>query len=125
MTGVTAGDRLRSGKAAWRRLTPLQRMQASVGVLAAAAIALGFVDTSLGIGIAAAAALYGLSKLPPRPRLVGQVALVAAFAYPEPSFAELSRVRVLHVFRDRGGEEVEVEPPYDFSWTPAPLSLMD
>ena len=45
--------------------------------------------------------------------------------YPEPSFAELSRVRVLHVFRDRGGEEEEVEPPYDFSWTPAPLSLMD
>jgi hypothetical protein len=41
-------------------------------------------------------------------------------AYPEPKFAELSRVRVLHVFRDRGGEEEEVEPPYDFSWTPAP-----
>jgi len=41
-------------------------------------------------------------------------------AYPEPKFDDLSRVRVLHIFRDRGGEEELVEPPYDFSWTPAP-----
>lgn len=92
MTGVAAGDRMRPGKAAWRRLTPIQRMQAIVGALAIAAIALGFVDTSLGVGIAAVAALYGLSKLPPRHRLVGQVVLVAAFAYPEPSFAAILAV---------------------------------
>jgi hypothetical protein len=41
-------------------------------------------------------------------------------AYPEPKFDDLSRVRVLHVFRDRGGHEERVEPPFDFSWTPAP-----
>jgi hypothetical protein len=40
--------------------------------------------------------------------------------YPEPKFDDLSRVRVLHVFRDRGGHEEPVEPPFDFSWTPAP-----
>ena len=45
--------------------------------------------------------------------------------YPEPKFDDLSRVRVLHVFRDRGGEEEEVEPPYDFSWTPAPAGVAD
>jgi hypothetical protein len=45
-------------------------------------------------------------------------------AYPEPKFDDLSRVRVLHVFRDRGGEEERVEPPFDFSWTPAPAGLM-
>src|SRR6185437_9700478 len=44
--------------------------------------------------------------------------------YPEPKLDELSRVRVLHVFRDRGGEEEEVEPPYDFSWTPAPAGML-
>lgn len=44
--------------------------------------------------------------------------------YPEPKWDELSRVRVLHIFRDRGGHEEEVEPPYDFSWTPAPVSMM-
>jgi hypothetical protein len=41
--------------------------------------------------------------------------------YPEPKFDDLSRVRVLHIFRDRGGHEELVEPPYDFSWTPAPV----
>ncbi|MCE9560896.1 MAG: hypothetical protein K8U57_02465, partial [Planctomycetes bacterium] len=43
--------------------------------------------------------------------------------YPEPKFDDLSRVRVLHVFRDRGGHEELVEPPYDFSWTPAPALM--
>jgi len=43
--------------------------------------------------------------------------------YPEPKFDDLSRVRVLHVFRDRGGHEDLVEPPYDFSWTPAPALM--
>ena len=41
-------------------------------------------------------------------------------SYPEPKFDDLSRVRVLHVFRDRGGHEERVEPPFDYSWTPAP-----
>jgi hypothetical protein len=41
--------------------------------------------------------------------------------YPEPKFDDLSRVRVLHVFRDRGGHEELVDPPADFSWTPAPV----
>ncbi len=40
--------------------------------------------------------------------------------YPEPKFDDLSRVRVLHVFRDRGGHEERVEPPFDSSHTPAP-----
>jgi hypothetical protein len=44
--------------------------------------------------------------------------------YYEPKFDELSRVRVLHIFRDRGGEEERVEPPFDFSWTPAPAGMM-
>ena len=44
--------------------------------------------------------------------------------YPEPKFDDLSRVRVLHVFRDRGGHEELVEPPFDFSWTPAPAGLV-
>jgi hypothetical protein len=44
--------------------------------------------------------------------------------YPEPKFDDLSRVRVLHVFRDRGGHEERIEPPFDFSWTPAPAPAM-
>jgi hypothetical protein len=45
--------------------------------------------------------------------------------YPEPKFDDLSRVRVLHVFRDRGGEEAETETPYDFSWSPAPVGVLN
>ena len=44
--------------------------------------------------------------------------------YPEPKFDDLSRVRVLHIFRDRGGHEERVEPPFDISWTPAPAPAM-
>jgi hypothetical protein len=40
--------------------------------------------------------------------------------YPEPKFDDVSRVRVLHIFRDRGGHEELIEPPFDYSWTPAP-----
>jgi hypothetical protein len=29
------------------------------------------------------------------------------------------------VFRDRGGEEEEVEPPFDFSWSPAPVGVLN
>jgi hypothetical protein len=43
--------------------------------------------------------------------------------YPEPKFDDLSRVRVLHVFRDRSAHEELVEPPFDFSWTPAPVGM--
>ncbi len=45
--------------------------------------------------------------------------------YPEPKFDDLSRVRVLHIFRDRGGHEELIEPPFDFSYTPAPAGLLD
>jgi MYXO-CTERM domain-containing protein len=44
--------------------------------------------------------------------------------YPEPKFDDLSRVRVLHVFRDRGGDEELVEPPFDWSSSPAPVGLV-
>ena len=42
--------------------------------------------------------------------------------YPEPKFDDLSRLRVLHIFRDRDGHEERVEPPFDFSSSPAPMS---
>ena len=86
------GERVRGFKAAWHGLAPLQRTRATVAALAVIAIPLGFIDTSLGIGIAAVAALYGLSKLPGRTKAVGQAALVIAFAYPEPSFAAILAV---------------------------------
>lgn len=41
--------------------------------------------------------------------------------YPEPKFEDLGRARILHVFRDRGGEEEFIEPPGDFSRSPAPV----
>jgi hypothetical protein len=44
--------------------------------------------------------------------------------YPEPKFDDLSRVRVLHIFRDRGGEEELIEPPFDWSSTPAPVGAL-
>ena len=40
--------------------------------------------------------------------------------YPEPKFDDLSRVRVLHIFRDRGASEELTDQPFDFSSTPAP-----
>jgi hypothetical protein len=40
--------------------------------------------------------------------------------YPEPKFAPLGRLRVLHVFRDRGGEEELIEPPFSSDQTPVP-----
>ncbi|HKB02584.1 MAG TPA: hypothetical protein VKD90_10215 [Gemmataceae bacterium] len=40
--------------------------------------------------------------------------------YPEPKFAPLGRLRVLHVFRDRGGEEERIEPPFSSDQTPVP-----
>jgi hypothetical protein len=41
--------------------------------------------------------------------------------YPEPKFAPLARLRVLHVFRDRGGEEEFIEPPFSHDHSPAPV----
>jgi len=38
--------------------------------------------------------------------------------YPEPDYEDIGRARILHVFRDRGGEEEEVTAPEDVSWTP-------
>jgi len=40
--------------------------------------------------------------------------------YPEPKFAPLGRLRVLHIFRDRGGEEEYIEPPFSSDQTPVP-----
>lgn len=44
--------------------------------------------------------------------------------YPEPKFDDLSRVRVLHIFRDRGGHEELIEPPFDWSSTPLPVGAL-
>ncbi len=44
--------------------------------------------------------------------------------YPEPKFDDVSRFRVLHIFRDRDESKVDAEQPFDFSWEPSPLVLM-
>src|SRR5262249_4532672 len=41
--------------------------------------------------------------------------------YREPQFDDLSRARVLHIFRDSGGHEAPTEAPFDFSWEPSPV----
>jgi hypothetical protein len=43
-----------------------------------------------------------------------------ASGYKEPGFDELNRARVLHIFKDRGGLEDEIQAPFDESWEPAP-----
>ncbi len=44
-----------------------------------------------------------------------------ATGYPETDYEHLGRARILHVYRDRGGDE-ELEPtPVDFDWLPSPL----
>ena len=40
--------------------------------------------------------------------------------YREPRFDELDRARVMHIFRDNGGEEAEIDSPFDISWEPSP-----
>jgi hypothetical protein len=40
--------------------------------------------------------------------------------YREPQFDDLSRARVLHIFRDTGGHEAPTEAPFDISWEPSP-----
>jgi hypothetical protein len=42
--------------------------------------------------------------------------------YPEPKYDYLGRARILHVFRDRGEHEEPIEPPFDFSRSPAPAA---
>jgi hypothetical protein len=44
--------------------------------------------------------------------------------YPEPKYDFLGRARLLHVFRDRGEQEELIEPPFDMSRTPAPISAV-
>lgn len=44
--------------------------------------------------------------------------------YPEPKYDYLGRARILHVFRDRGGHEELIEPPFDFSRRPAPVGAI-
>lgn len=41
--------------------------------------------------------------------------------YPEPDYEDLARARVLHVFRDRGEEDVPLETPLDWDRMPAPV----
>jgi hypothetical protein len=43
--------------------------------------------------------------------------------YPEPKYDYLGRARILHIFRDRGGHEERVEPPFDASRSPAPAAM--
>jgi hypothetical protein len=44
--------------------------------------------------------------------------------YPEPKFLELTRARVLHVFKDRGDQPELHDIPFDHSWEPSPLALV-
>jgi hypothetical protein len=43
--------------------------------------------------------------------------------YPEPKYDYLGRARILHIFRDRGGQEEPLETPFDFGRTPAPAAM--
>ncbi len=43
--------------------------------------------------------------------------------YPEPKFDDVSRFRVMHVFRDREESEETTDIPFDFSWEPSPLAI--
>ncbi len=45
-----------------------------------------------------------------------------ASGYREPKFDELSRARVMHLFRDNGGTEELLDVPFDSSWEPAPAA---
>jgi hypothetical protein len=43
--------------------------------------------------------------------------------YPEPKYEMLGRARILHVFRDRGGDREFIEPPFDYDRRPAPVAV--
>jgi branched-chain amino acid transport system permease protein len=76
-------------RARWRALPERERFGITIGLELAFAIALWFVDHALGYAFLVVAAVLWLRKLAEVPRLVVEVALVAAFAYPEPSLAIL------------------------------------
>jgi hypothetical protein len=44
--------------------------------------------------------------------------------YPEPKFMELTRARVLHIFKDRGDQRELDDIPFDMSWEPSPLAMV-
>lgn len=44
--------------------------------------------------------------------------------YPEPKYEFLGRARILHVFKDRGGQEEPLEAPFDMDRNPAPMGMM-
>ena len=44
--------------------------------------------------------------------------------YPEPDYDEIGRARILHLFRDRGGEEEDLEAPVDAPGKPEPAPLL-
>ena len=44
--------------------------------------------------------------------------------YRQPKFDDLSRGRVLHVFRDRGDHEEVSDLPFDYSSEPSPLLMV-
>jgi hypothetical protein len=44
--------------------------------------------------------------------------------YPEPKYEFLGRARILHVFKDRGGQEEQLESPFDMDRSPAPMGVM-
>lgn len=43
--------------------------------------------------------------------------------YPEPKFLDLTRARVLHIYKDRGDQSELNDIPFDYSWEPSPLML--
>lgn len=43
--------------------------------------------------------------------------------YPEPKYEMLGRARILHIFRDRGGDKELIEPPFDYDRRPAPVGV--
>lgn len=47
----------------------------------------------------------------------------SASGYPEPDYEDIARARILHVFRDRGGEEARWEVPDFFSGLPVPIEM--
>ena len=44
--------------------------------------------------------------------------------YDEPQFEELSRARILHIFKDDGDHEALVGSPFDTSWEPSPTGYL-
>ncbi len=44
-----------------------------------------------------------------------------AEGYPEPRFDDISRVRIMHIFRDRGEQEEPLDVPADYNFSPSPV----